>query len=144
MPLPQPNLYPAFNIVRLSHVELAVTDGCGGIADDARERVFDVGYRGTSSRTPQEPEVLAILRDRAEEVGARRKRPETVELGLHGGVRRYSGVRHLSPLPLAGGAGGGLALTFNVTAGGGRAPTPRPPPADGRGSRSHAACFTVR
>ncbi|RVC47872.1 3,4-dihydroxyphenylacetate 2,3-dioxygenase, partial [Mesorhizobium sp. M4B.F.Ca.ET.088.02.2.1] len=26
MPLPQPNLYPAFNIVRLSHVELAVTD----------------------------------------------------------------------------------------------------------------------
>ena len=26
MALPQPNLYPAFNIVRLSHVELAVTD----------------------------------------------------------------------------------------------------------------------
>ena len=26
MSLPQPNLYPAFNIVRLSHVELAVTD----------------------------------------------------------------------------------------------------------------------
>ncbi len=26
MPLPTPNLYPPFNIVRLSHVELAVTD----------------------------------------------------------------------------------------------------------------------
>jgi catechol 2,3-dioxygenase len=26
MPLPTPNLYPAFNIIRLSHVELAVTD----------------------------------------------------------------------------------------------------------------------
>ncbi|WP_027164441.1 3,4-dihydroxyphenylacetate 2,3-dioxygenase [Mesorhizobium sp. WSM3224] len=26
MALPQPNLYPAFNVVRLSHVELAVTD----------------------------------------------------------------------------------------------------------------------
>ena len=26
MPLPTPNLYPSFNIVRLSHVELAVTD----------------------------------------------------------------------------------------------------------------------
>jgi len=26
MPIPAPNLYPAFNIVRLSHVELMVTD----------------------------------------------------------------------------------------------------------------------
>ena len=26
MPLPKPNLHPPFNIVRLSHVELAVTD----------------------------------------------------------------------------------------------------------------------
>ncbi len=26
MPIPAPNLYPPFNIVRLSHVELAVTD----------------------------------------------------------------------------------------------------------------------
>ena len=26
MPLPKPNLYPPFNIVRLSHVELVVTD----------------------------------------------------------------------------------------------------------------------
>ncbi|MDR7254680.1 signal transduction histidine kinase [Nocardioides sp. BE266] len=34
-------------------VELAVTDGCGGIPDEARERVFDVGYRGTTARTPE-------------------------------------------------------------------------------------------
>ena len=26
MPVPKPNLYPPFNIVRLSHVELVVTD----------------------------------------------------------------------------------------------------------------------
>ena len=26
MPVPQPNLYPPFNIVRLSHVEFGVTD----------------------------------------------------------------------------------------------------------------------
>ena len=26
MPIPAPNLYPPFNIVRLSHVELVVTD----------------------------------------------------------------------------------------------------------------------
>jgi len=26
MPIPEPNLYPPFNIVRLSHVELGVTD----------------------------------------------------------------------------------------------------------------------
>jgi signal transduction histidine kinase len=36
-------------------VELAVTDGCGGIPDEARERVFDVGYRGTAARTPESP-----------------------------------------------------------------------------------------
>ncbi len=36
-------------------VELAVTDGCGGIAEDARDRVFDVGYRGTTARTPDDP-----------------------------------------------------------------------------------------
>ena len=45
-------------------VELAVTDGCGGIADDARERVFDVGFRGTSARTP-EPEVQDVHTARA-------------------------------------------------------------------------------
>jgi signal transduction histidine kinase len=32
-----------------------VTDGCGGIPDEARERVFDLGYRGTSARTPESP-----------------------------------------------------------------------------------------
>ena len=26
MPIPAPNLYPEFNIVRLSHIELGVTD----------------------------------------------------------------------------------------------------------------------
>jgi signal transduction histidine kinase len=36
-------------------VELAVTDGCGGIPDDARDRLFDVGYRGTTARTPDDP-----------------------------------------------------------------------------------------
>ncbi|KQV63350.1 histidine kinase [Nocardioides sp. Root122] len=36
-------------------VELAVTDGCGGIPEDARERLFDLGYRGTSARTPDDP-----------------------------------------------------------------------------------------
>ncbi len=45
-------------------VELAVTDGCGGIADDARERVFDVGFRGTSARTP-EPDVQDVHTARA-------------------------------------------------------------------------------
>ncbi|PKH40748.1 Signal transduction histidine kinase [Nocardioides alpinus] len=36
-------------------VELSVTDGCAGIPDEARERLFDVGYRGTSARTPDDP-----------------------------------------------------------------------------------------
>ncbi len=36
-------------------VELAVSDGCGGIPEEARERVFDVGYRGTTARTPESP-----------------------------------------------------------------------------------------
>ena len=39
MPLPKPNLYPPFNIVRLSHVELAVTDL-------ARSRAFYVDTLG--------------------------------------------------------------------------------------------------
>ena len=37
-------------------VELAVTDGCGGIPQEARDRLFDVGYRGTSARTPERAE----------------------------------------------------------------------------------------
>lgn len=36
-------------------VELLVTDGCAGIPDDARDRVFEVGFRGTSARTPDSP-----------------------------------------------------------------------------------------
>jgi len=31
---------------------LAVTDGCGGIADADLGRVFDIGWRGTEARTP--------------------------------------------------------------------------------------------
>nr|WP_189061907.1 HAMP domain-containing sensor histidine kinase [Longimycelium tulufanense] len=31
---------------------LRVDDGCGGIPTDELERVFDVGYRGTTARTP--------------------------------------------------------------------------------------------
>ena len=46
-------------------VELAVTDGCGGIADDARDRVFDVGFRGTSSRTPEDPALQDVHTARA-------------------------------------------------------------------------------
>ena len=46
-------------------VELAVTDGCGGIAEDARERLFEVGYRGTSARTPEHPEVQDVHTARA-------------------------------------------------------------------------------
>lgn len=36
-------------------VELAVTDGCTGIPDEARDRLFDVGYRDTNARTPENP-----------------------------------------------------------------------------------------
>lgn len=34
-------------------VELTVTDGCEGIPDEARDRLFDVGYRDTDARTPE-------------------------------------------------------------------------------------------
>ncbi len=33
-------------------VELSVTDGCGGIAADDLERVFDIAWTGSSARTP--------------------------------------------------------------------------------------------
>ena len=36
-------------------VELVVTDGCEGITDADRDRLFEVGYRGTSARTPDSP-----------------------------------------------------------------------------------------
>jgi signal transduction histidine kinase len=34
-------------------VELAVSDGCGGIADEDLPRVFDVAWRGSAARTPE-------------------------------------------------------------------------------------------
>ncbi|WP_310526327.1 ATP-binding protein [Nocardioides sp.] len=37
-------------------VEIGVTDGCGGIPDDERERVFDVAFRGTEARSPAAPD----------------------------------------------------------------------------------------
>ncbi|MEJ7832567.1 MAG: ATP-binding protein, partial [Nocardioides sp.] len=37
-------------------VELSVTDGCGGISDDDRARVFDVAWRGGQARTPDAPD----------------------------------------------------------------------------------------
>ncbi|MBK1787159.1 sensor histidine kinase [Prauserella cavernicola] len=41
---------------------LAVEDGCGGIPEDEIDRVFDVAFRGSQSRTP-EVEAPARLRD---------------------------------------------------------------------------------
>lgn len=38
-------------------IELTVTDGCGGISDVARQRVFDVGWQGESARTPRHDDV---------------------------------------------------------------------------------------
>jgi signal transduction histidine kinase len=49
---------PAGGVVRLTagvcdgQAELVVQDGCGGIPADELPRVFDVGFRGTSARTP--------------------------------------------------------------------------------------------
>jgi len=40
--------------VRNGEARLAVQDACGGIAEDDLPRIFDVGYRGTSARTPGE------------------------------------------------------------------------------------------
>jgi signal transduction histidine kinase len=37
-------------------VELSVTDGCGGIDDDDIARVFDVGWQGSTARTPDHAE----------------------------------------------------------------------------------------
>jgi signal transduction histidine kinase len=33
-------------------VELSVTDACGGLRAEDLDRVFDVGWQGTSARTP--------------------------------------------------------------------------------------------
>lgn len=48
-------VHVAARLVDGGGVELAVTDGCGGIAEEARDRLFDVGYRGTTARTPDDP-----------------------------------------------------------------------------------------
>jgi signal transduction histidine kinase len=40
-------------------VELSVTDGCGGIPEDDRARVFDIAWRGAVARTPDAPDVAA-------------------------------------------------------------------------------------
>ena len=34
-------------------VELTVTDGCGGLSEEVRGRVFEVGFQGESARTPR-------------------------------------------------------------------------------------------
>jgi signal transduction histidine kinase len=53
--------------------EVAVEDGCGGIPDEALERVFEAGWRGTGARTPGPAEGaglgLAIVRGVAEAHG---------------------------------------------------------------------------
>jgi signal transduction histidine kinase len=36
-------------------IELSVTDGCGGIADEHLSQVFDVAWRGEVARTPEGP-----------------------------------------------------------------------------------------
>jgi signal transduction histidine kinase len=33
-------------------VELTVTDGCGGMAPEDMQRVFDVAWQGSTARTP--------------------------------------------------------------------------------------------
>ena len=40
-------------------VELSVTDGCGGIPDDDRARVFDIAWRGAAARTPESLDAAA-------------------------------------------------------------------------------------
>ena len=60
MPVPSPNLFPPFNIVRLSHVTLAVTDM-------ARARAFYVDTLGlqVTDETPDTIWLRATLRARA-------------------------------------------------------------------------------
>jgi signal transduction histidine kinase len=38
-------------------VELSVTDGCGGIPDADRPRVFDLAWQGATARTPERTDV---------------------------------------------------------------------------------------
>jgi signal transduction histidine kinase len=37
-------------------VDLSVSDGCGGLDPGDMERVFDLGWQGSSARTPTAPE----------------------------------------------------------------------------------------
>ncbi len=46
-------------------VELTVTDGCGGIPDEERDRVFEVAFRGTSARTPDATDETDVHTSRA-------------------------------------------------------------------------------
>ncbi|RYJ04661.1 MAG: HAMP domain-containing histidine kinase, partial [Actinomycetales bacterium] len=39
-------------------VELAVSDGCGGLEEDEMERVFDVAWQGSAARTPESGSVF--------------------------------------------------------------------------------------
>ena len=41
-----------------SGVEIHVTDACGGIPDDERDRVFDMAFRGTQARSPEAPDAV--------------------------------------------------------------------------------------
>ncbi len=67
---------------------LRVQDACGGIAEDDLDRVFDVGYRGTTARTPDEHSGaglgLAIARALAEAHGG------TLDVANHGAGCRFT------------------------------------------------------
>jgi signal transduction histidine kinase len=92
---------------------LHVQDGCGGIADDDLEHVFDVGYRGTAARTPGTDSGaglgLAIARALAE---------------AHGGAldvaNRPPGCRFTLTLPLAAPRGPTHGTTVDAPAARGR------------------------
>lgn len=70
-------------------VELSVSDGCGGIAADEIDRVFDLGWQGSSARTPGDPNQgaglgLAIVKGIVE---AHRGRVDVENLAHAGGCR---------------------------------------------------------
>jgi signal transduction histidine kinase len=70
-------------------VELAVSDGCGGIPVDDLSRVFDVAWRGTAARTPMS--------------GAAGRKPGVAAAG-----------RASDSAPLGSGAGLGLAIVRGI------------------------------
>jgi signal transduction histidine kinase len=41
-------------------VELSVTDACGGMSEEDIPRVFDVGWQGSTARTPERPEAAGV------------------------------------------------------------------------------------